>query len=560
MSNKIAKKKQDKRSLPEKVDRVLRVVIAVALTFYLALLIGVMPFYNSDGYTVIGSDKFHFFRRVTVPMIYVFVPLCVLSGICFLINRASSKSPNSIKTPKQRGKEGIWGLSLTDLGAVLFGVSVLLSFLVSEDKQEALWGATGWYMGLFTQMVMIGLYFLISRFWVISPWLIGLFFPASAVVFLLGVLNRFGIDPLGMDINNPAYISTIGNMNWYCGYVVPIFFACATFIWQSEWSNRTARILFWSYVGIGFATLVTQGSSSGILTLGMMMAVWYGLTGFPVKGNEGKQVLSFLRLALLFAGICCVILLLRGGFGVQMTYSEMSSNLFTLTPVPIVLLVGLGLYAIITWRMVKASTYSRSWIRFLPPIFLGGLGVGILFFLFALILNTVHPGMLGAIFDRSIFTFNPTWGSNRGMTWRTGVEIFKQASPLQKIFGVGPDSFVVFLERDASEALRALVQETFDGSRLTNAHHEWLTILVNEGILGLAGFGLMIVSAIYRFSNHLRNEKTPKWIAGVSAACAMGILAHTINGSFSFQQTMSITSLYLLLGFGEAFHRAQRRA
>ncbi|MDR0963637.1 MAG: O-antigen ligase family protein, partial [Clostridium sp.] len=446
-------------------------------------------------------------------------------------------------------------LSLTDIGAIVFGVSVLLSYLLSANRQEALWGATGWYMGCITQLSLVGLYFLISRFWKVSPWMIALFLPVSALVFLFGLLNRFGIDPLSMDINNPAYISTIGNINWYCGYLVPIFFACATFIWQRKWGNPLVRILLWIYVGLGFATLVTHGSSSGIVALGVMLVVWYGLSGLPARENDGKQLVAFLKLALFLGGVCLAIWLLRRGLGAQMTYAEMSTDILTYTPLPFILLTVAGFYWFVTHRYVKKGTYARSRFRFLPLFLLGGAGLCVLFVLGAVILNTVRSGSLGALSENQAFVFSPTWGSNRGMTWQAGVELFWQASPVHKIFGVGPDCFAVYLQENGGTELVELVGTVFAGSRLTNAHNEWLTILVNEGIVGLAGFGVMVVSAIWRFVKRGQREKTPTWRAGVLIACGMGILAHSVNGFFSFQQTMSVTSLYLLLGFGEAVYR-----
>ncbi|MDR0963382.1 MAG: hypothetical protein LBM60_02050, partial [Clostridium sp.] len=342
MSNKIAKKKHVNQTFAAKINHVIRIIIRVALTVYVSLLIVVMPFYNTDGYARIGTNKFSFFKFWTVPAIYLLLPLCIIYGFFYLVDRITSssnrqpntkknkniftilrlnlhKKPNAISHQESNGllhekntvkptvrqhaildinakdlKHGILcGLSLTDIGAIVFGVSVLLSYLLTANRQEALWGATGWYMGCITQLALVGLYFLISRFWKVSPWMIGLFLPVSALVFLFGLLNRFGIDPLSMDINNPVYISTIGNINWYCGYLVPIFFACATFIWQRKWGNPLVRILLWSYVGLGFATLVTHGSSSGIVALGVMLVVWYGLSGLPARENDGRQLVSF---------------------------------------------------------------------------------------------------------------------------------------------------------------------------------------------------------------------------------------------------------------------------
>ena len=105
---------------------------------------------------------------------------------------------------------------------------------------------------------------------------------------------------------------------------------------------------------------------------------------------------------------------------------------------------------------------------------------------------------------------------------------------------------------DGSERLLQLVRETFFELRLTNAHNEWLTILVNEGLLGFIGFAGMMVSFVVRAFQ--------SWKTNVlGAACGMGVLAYTINNMFSFQQSMSTPTMFVILGLGECLLEQSRR-
>ena len=94
--------------------------------------------------------------------------------------------------------------------------------------------------------------------------------------------------------------------------------------------------------------------------------------------------------------------------------------------------------------------------------------------------------------------------------------------------------------------LIADVNEKFGTARLTNAHNEWLTVLVNIGALGLIGFGGMIVCGIRELLK--KGRENP-----VACACGFCLLAYTVNNIFSFQQSMSVGTIFVIFGIGEAF-------
>ena len=92
------------------------------------------------------------------------------------------------------------------------------------------------------------------------------------------------------------------------------------------------------------------------------------------------------------------------------------------------------------------------------------------------------------------------------------------------------------------------MEETFGASLvLTNAHNEWLTVLVDTGMLGLISYAGIFVSAIVSF---LKKEKGGKQELMVLAA-GFCMLAYTVNNMFSFQQTMNVTTMFMILGMAE---------
>ena len=67
----------------------------------------------------------------------------------------------------------------------------------------------------------------------------------------------------------------------------------------------------------------------------------------------------------------------------------------------------------------------------------------------------------------------------------------------------------------------------------TNAHNEWLTILVDIGVLGLVSYAGMLISVIRNFLHAGKKSM-------LVGACGFCVLAYTVNNMFSFQQEMCI--------------------
>ena len=171
-----------------------------------------------------------------------------------------------------------------------------------------------------------------------------------------------------------------------------------------------------------------------------------------------------------------------------------------------------------------------------------------------LVVNTVSGGMISDMLPASLenaLTFSKRWGSRRGTTWIAGWSCFWEQDFLHKLIGAGPDCMAAFLYNNGSTELVAMVKEIFGDSRLTNAHNEWLTILVNIGLLGAVSYAGMMCTAIKRYISITSNKKGNVIIG----ACGISILAYTINNVFSFQQSMSLATIFIILGIGENYIR-----
>lgn len=111
---------------------------------------------------------------------------------------------------------------------------------------------------------------------------------------------------------------------------------------------------------------------------------------------------------------------------------------------------------------------------------------GMILFLVLVIVNTRSPGILGYLSKYKIFLFNGSWGSSRGATWRDGFAIYESFSWRERLFGIGQDCFAIY--GYSVPELAARLKEEWPNSRLTNAHNECITHLVNVGIFGMICF------------------------------------------------------------------------
>ena len=131
-------------------------------TVYLLVAACMVPLYMHDGYYGLGTAKFQLYRNVG----FMVLPLMVIF--------AAAKAAGGCKGGRRRlwGREkggngtlpGIWikdkaGTWLPELFLLAYGAAVMLSFCLSSYKKEGLFGAEGWYMGLFSQMSFLALYF-----------------------------------------------------------------------------------------------------------------------------------------------------------------------------------------------------------------------------------------------------------------------------------------------------------------------------------------------------------------------------------------------------------------
>lgn len=566
------KKKQiaEKGTVPLllKVQNVLSLIIDFFICVYLVLMIVVMPFYFRDGYSYIATDKAYLCRRINTYAFRVLIPLSTVylgSSLAAFLWEKRGKLTKAVWLEQLRK---LWKkITIPDIFMGWYGVALTISYLCSDYRGDALWGAgNGWYIGFLPQIMLIGAYFFISKFWRPRKSFFWLLFAVSGAVFLLGYLNRFSIYPIKMKMSSPSFISTIGNINWYCGYVVTVLSAGVALVWQGHeggWKGQREdrrgswkiwqNVLLYSYVLLGFATLTTQGSTSGIVALAVMLLVM-----FVMSAENGGRMCHFWVATGLLSAACLFTWVIRSVAPERINLDDKFINLLTTGRLPIIMtVISLFLIALF-YIVVHKGMYPQKGMKITVMTIVSLVSCGLVLCVFMLAINTKHPGSLGQLSEYPEFTFSDSWGSHRGTTWKAGIMCFSEQNLLHKLAGVGPDAMAAYLHQDSSERLQEMLNQAFGDLRLTNTHNEWLTVLVNTGILGLVGFGGAMVTAIRTFLGKSGKAASADGSGcPICCACGFSLLAYTVNNIFSFQQTVSLTTMMVILGMGMAFLREE---
>lgn len=543
----------DRAALWEDLPQLFKTILDYSICICLLVMLAVFPFYNEEGYNHIGTDKSTFFRSFGVVAgkgLAVILALYLLAGFgrlaAAVIRQIRAGSPVAAVFRKRAdGKKRLWPATSVDLFALIYCVSLILSYIFSDYKERALWGEKGWYMGLYPQMMLMGIYFLVSRFWKPRRWLFCIIFPVSAVVFLMGCLNRFDIYSFGIERYSVGYISTIGNINWYCGYAVSVMFAGTVLPWLGAGMKAWQRTLLMLYTAIGYLSLLLQGSDSGLAALAVVIPVMFCMSA----GDSGRMLFFWGEMTMLSVE-CLSIYLVKTMAPGKINFIGTMTDFLTEKEISIVMTIVSIIALLLVWVDRKRGKHREKLSRVLAWAAAVGSACVVLGAVLMVVINTKHPGSLGKLSENPLFTFNDAWGSHRGVTWIAGWKCFAAQDVLHKLVGVGPDCMWSFINSGSDPELFTYVTTMFAGLRLTNAHNEWLTVLVDTGIVSLIGFGGMMVCGIWEL---LRKAKEKPY----AAACGFCLLAYTVNNIFSFQQIMAVGTVFVMFGMGVAFLREE---
>ncbi len=460
---------------------------------YLILICSVLPLYMREGYFELGEAKGLCYMALSA----LFVPLFLIFSAKKLM--APGRLPDY--------------MAYTLMGYLF---SNLLSFMFSVDKKTAFLGLEGWRSGLITLLLIVFFFYVFYEkeeslnVYVLSAALITPFMEC-----VLAILNRIGIYPFDIFGQNPGFLATMGNINWFTAFLsvfVPLgiglgfcqklfsgwFFLCSAFVLTS------------------LVALFLQGSDSAFIVMGAAYTV---LLFFALSDRHAfRKFLAQVFLLGLSAEIGGILItLFRDGYVYQenllMHVCQSHAGLILMA---LCLLIYRGSRLFEEIRLKWRSGLYR---------------------IIASVIVAVILGICGFLFFR-----NPdnAAGNGRILIYSICLDMFKGMDPLRKLVGVGQDCLSDYAYADPviSESLFNM----FGFDTLTNAHCDLLTILIERGLLGVLMYLALIASFLKRILEHKNKH--------AALVCALILFSFFMNSLVSFSLVVSAPYFFLAMAVG----------
>lgn len=525
MSNKIGRKKE--QQIGDGTEIVGQIIEYLVATVVIAVCI-MVPFYAKDGYHEIGNAKFAAYRSIMMVGLAVLLGMTVFYLFFWL---------------KEKRK---WHISVTDAMVTAYLILSGISVISGGFYEDALWGCPGWNMGLMSQISFVLLYLFLSRFGRYYRGIVTVLCSVAAVVFLIGILHRMMIDPLGFydgleNYQKAQFLSTLGQATWYASFlavVLPI--GIAIFLYTQ---NNICRILSSIYMMLGFCSLVTQNSDSAYFAMAgfMLVFLWASV-------NKWESFNRFLWVCtLFFAAGKLMYYLLQINPNPALEYDVITEFMLCSTGSWILLVIFL--VASLVVRIRGEKSYPAGIMSGLRRGIVPAAGILIVTAIVLIVLQTKNllPDIIAEKLETmAYFNWNDSWGNGRGRTWSFTVWMYKEENLIHKLFGVGPDCFCSYMSAHYREEMQILWGERL----LTNAHNEWLNTLICTGMFGVTAYIGIFVTAVYRF---LRGTSRNPVLTGIAAA----VVSYMAYNFFCYQQVLCTPFVFILIGIGEYMRTAK---
>lgn len=505
----------------------------VCAVLFLLCLLGGLSFYLTDGYIRIGDAKYEAFMFVVPRGIIIWLITALVDAIG---SGCGIKKIISSTLSFFESKQIMW--------IALFGTSAVISTLTSRYRAVALTGNDGWYMGLYTILYMIALYFIAMEFFcnasvkckraVVAEVMI-----ITSVVFILGILNRFSIYPLDLYGRQEDYISTLGNINWYCGYwCIWMGVGCGCFMYSSSSRNR---VICGIYVELAAIAGICCGASSAYLALGAIM-----LSGFLIACMNTESLKRFIYLIMVIFSALPIIRFI-GLFRVnRMWYDSSLLRAWSFSMMGVIIWVVVCVLCVIILRIISNAGNSFPDGLAIRGYVLGFLGGSFVALICIIVLNSVIKGGIWPFRGIGILTFTDDWGNRRGLIWKITVQLLGETPLMGNIFGAGCDCFCSYAYNVETIAIR--MYREWGSLVLTNAHNEALTVLVNQGVFGLVTYiGIFFAHICQGFELIDTHEKNDCVQMG-GAATVMAVSAYLVVGLVGFWHILATPFLFIILG------------
>lgn len=505
-----------------------------AVHIYLFILFGFYP--------IVYTNR-HFFE-LNECRYFVFLFLSLSLIIVTVYNAIAQKNIIRIYNVKN----SLRSFSILDYSMLVFCFVSIFSGFCSPFFPDTIGGASGRYGGVVTICIYTIIYFIISRGFckkLANPLFI-VFSISSSLVFLIGILNFFQLDPLhfyiGVKQNEQAiFISTIGNRDFFGSFLcltLPIFM-----VWFINKKEMAFQIISFLAVSLGFMALYIDDCDSAYLGI---ISVFLILPLFVWKTS--RQVIKYWMMCLLFFLSCLlihdvnVLLCPNTRWTLNGISKLLSNNLFVLCSILcIIILLGVLVLLKISLKFHLKNGYKK--LKIIWGMFL--LIITLFFVVFLIYMNVASVSdPLESL--APYFCFSTQWGSGRGAVWIALLLAFCRFPFFQKLFGSGPDTIYQVLAQYFPEQLK-------DGSLLCfdAAHNEYLQYLVTLGVIGFIAYLTVLIYCLYKGFQYARSDS-------LILAVTLILFSYAIQGFFNISMITTTPYFFTFIGILSSLLRGKK--
>jgi O-antigen ligase len=474
-------------------------------SIYIAGLLGLLPLIVSGGYSDITATKSKSFYIMTIACI-------VFAGFGWLFVKFFDK--------QSLGK-GFRKPGALDISALLFGVFTLMSSLMSDYQNDVWYGQHSRYQGCITILLYVVVYFVVSRNFSFGNGALIASAAAFTIVCTIGLFNCFDIDVLGIysvieESSRKICISTIGNVNFFSSYVCLLLPLVMCGFCQAK--EKLSVAIYLSAVVMGtFGAMMTSSESfvAGFAGAVIIMDLIF------LKDEDKAKRLIFISGTMY---IVALIYRLFCGFVKEPNYKISDLlNVVTHPVVAIVILVVLvAAYLAVTKEPRSVAIIRKAFIALVVLVGISGAAVVVM-------ANTILVDADFGALDKFI-KFTADWGTDRGEIWRICIDLYKNFSLEDKLFGVGPETLYKLTS----------VSGSFKNLIVDQAHNEYLQHLMTIGLVGLMSYIAIVVSACVTAVKYLKNNS-------LGVAVFAGLVAYWIQAMFNIAQPFTTPIMYLYI-------------
>ena len=508
-----------------------------------------MPIFTRNAYADVLTTKYGACLVIDGILVVGFVIWALIAGrpAKYLAKMKSYADPETGKWFRNWAKASF---SLLDVFVLAFLLITIISTLQSSPYMyQAFFGNEGRWNGALIFILYALTYFIVSRYYKFQNWHITVFLIAFLYMSIWAITDYFQLDIHGFKMgiaeeHYAIFVSTIGNIDTYCGVaMIPFAFAGIMFI-QSE--EKLWKIIFyWVCFFTAMVSMITSAADNAYLSV----FAFYAFAPFvALKTRRGLR--RYLVTLTSFVTAIELVIFWNARFGEDVVKPEGVISICENIPQLKYLMIALWVIVVLVYvydLIVKKVDIKTPAPRILSKIWLVFIIVGFVTMAALFIMANKEDPYIPSFLEsaRKYLVFSDSWGTWRGLMWRKMLEIYRDFPFIHKIFGSGPETIGIYVYNNYFAEIAKQSGLMFD-----SPHNELLQMFTNMGLLGLISYlGIYITPSVMAAKRVLK--KCYPFLAAVAVVC----ICHLFESFVNITVPMDIPVIFGLIAIAGGLYR-----